>query len=92
MAQGMDPGEINAMRKAAKAAQFEVWEENWETVMMFMRMQTQWNASMGGLTGLNYSSLDYLCRLYSVKDPVSLFEGIQIMEVTALASLNKRNS
>jgi hypothetical protein len=92
MAQGMDPGEINAMRKAAKAAQFEVWEENWETVMMFLRMQTQWNASMGGVTGLNYSSLEYLCRLYSVKDPVSLFEGIQVMEVVALSSLNKRNS
>lgn len=92
MAKGMDPGEINAMRKAAKAAQFEVWQENWETVIMFLRMQTQWNASMGGVTGLNYSSLEYLCRLYSVKDPVSLFEGIQVMEVTALASLNKRNS
>ena len=92
MAQGMDPGEINAMRKAAKAAQFEVWEENWETVMMFLRMQTQWNASMGGVTGLNYSSLEYLCRLYSVKDPVSLFEGVQVMEVVALSSLNKRNS
>jgi hypothetical protein len=69
-----------------------VWEENWETVMMFLRMQTQWNASMGGVTGLNYSSLEYLCRLYSVKDPVSLFEGIQVMEVVALSSLNKRNS
>jgi hypothetical protein len=92
MAQGMDPGDINKMRKAAKSVEFEVWEENWETVLMFMRMQTQWNASMGGLTGLNYSSLDYLCRLYSVKDPVSLFEGIQVMEVTALASLNKRNT
>ena len=88
----MDPGEINAMRKAAKKAEFGVWEENWETVMMFLRMQTQWNTSMGGVTGLNYSSLEYLCRLYSVKDPVSLFEGVQVMEVVALSSLNKRNS
>jgi hypothetical protein len=67
-----------------------VWEENWDTVMMFLRMQTQWNVSMAGLTGLNYSSLDYLSRLYSVKDPVSLFEGVQVMEVTALTCLNKR--
>ena len=67
-----------------------MWEENWDTVMMFLRMQTQWNVSMAGLTGLNYSSLDYLSRLYSVKDPVSLFEGIQVMEVTALTCLNKR--
>lgn len=88
----MDPGEINQARKAAKAAEFEVWEENWETVRIFIKMQTQWNTSFGGVTGLNYSSLEYLCRLYSVKDPVSLFEGIQVMEVTALASLNKENS
>ena len=67
-----------------------MWEENWDVVMMFLRMQTQWNVSMAGLTGLNYSSLDYLSRLYSVKDPVSLFEGIQVMEVTALTCLNKR--
>ena len=67
-----------------------MWEENWDTVMMFLRMQTQWNVSMAGLTGLNYSSLDYLSRLYSVKDPVSLFEGVQVMEVTALTCLNKR--
>ena len=88
----MDPGEINAMRKAAKARDCEVWEENWETVMVFLRMQTQWNVSMAGLTGLNYSALDYVCRLYSVKDPVSLFEGIQVMEVAVLACLNKRKT
>lgn len=91
MAQGMDPGEINAMRKEAKAQEFEVWEENWETVMIFLKMQTQWNVSMAGLTGLNYSALDYLSRLYSVKDPVSLFEGIQVMELAALGCFSKRN-
>jgi hypothetical protein len=47
---------------------------------------------MGGVSGLNYSSLDYLCRLYEVKDPVALFEGVQVMELTALASLNKKDS
>ena len=88
----MDPGEINAMRKARKAADFEVWEENWDTVLMFLRLQTQWNASMGGVTGLNYSSLEYLGRLYPVEDPVALFEGLQVMEIKALACLNKKNS
>ena len=89
---GADPGEINALRKAAKAAEYEVWEENWETVEMFLRMQTQWNMSMGGPSGFNYSSLDYLCRLYKVEDPVTLFEGLQVMEYAALASLNKRSN
>jgi len=88
----MDPGEINAMRKARKAADFEVWEENWDTVLMFLRLQTQWNASMGGVTGLNYSSVEYLGRLYPVKDPVALFEGLQVMEIKALTCLNKKSS
>jgi len=92
MAKGMEPSEINAIRKARKAADFEVWEENWDIVEMFLRMQTQWNVSMGGVSGLNYLSLDYLCRLYEVKDPVALFEGVQVMELTALASLNKKDS
>jgi hypothetical protein len=56
--------------------------------LMFIRMSTQWNTSMAGLTGLNYPSLEWLCKLYSVKDPVALFEGVQVMETTALSVLN----
>jgi len=91
MRQGMDPGEINAMRKAAKNAAFEVWEENWEIVEMFLRLQTQWRVGMAGPTGLDYAALEWLCRLYSVKDPATLFEGLQLMEVTALSCFNKKS-
>ncbi len=55
---------------------------------MFIRMSTQWHTSMAGLTGLNYPSLEWLCKLYSVKDPVAVFEGVQVMETTALSILN----
>jgi hypothetical protein len=68
----------------------EIWDENWETVMMFVRMSTQWNTSMAGMTGLNYPSLEWLCKLYSVKDPVVLFEGIQVMEMAALSVLSAK--
>ena len=91
MRQGMDPGEINAMRKAAKNAAFEVWEENWEIVEMFLRLQTQWRVGIAGPTGLDYAALEWLCRLYSVKDPATLFEGLQLMEVTALSCFNKKS-
>ena len=87
---GASEEQIAQARLEAVEQHCEVWEENWDVVMMFLRMQTQWNVSMAGLTGLSYSSLDYLSRLYSVKDPVSLFEGMQVMEVTALTCLNKR--
>lgn len=66
----------------------EIWEENWDIVLMFIRMSTQWHTSMAGLTGLNYPSLEWLCKLYSVKDPVAIFEGVQVMEMAALAVLN----
>ena len=58
--------------------------------MMFVRLSTQWNVSMNGMTGLNYSSLQYLCKLYEVKDERVLLEGIQIMEMSALSCMNKR--
>jgi hypothetical protein len=85
---GASPEQIAAARLQAVEHDCEVWEENWETVLMFLRMSTQWNASMAGLTGLNYPSLEWLCKLYSVKDPVALFEGVQVMETTALSVLN----
>ena len=71
---------------------FDVWEENWETVMMFMRMATQWNVTMGGYVGLKYEVLvgaGGLMSLYDVDNPREMLEGIQEMESVALVELNK---
>lgn len=86
---GASPEQIAAARLEAVQKDFEVWEENWEIVVMFLRMSTQWNTSMSGLTGLNYPSLEWLCKLYAVKDPVAIFEGVQVMELTVLQTLNR---
>jgi hypothetical protein len=66
-----------------------VWEENADIVLMFMRMATQWNTGVNGAVGLHYPSLEWLCKLYAVKDPVAIFEGVQVMELTVLQTLNK---
>ena len=71
-------------------ADFEVWEENWATVQMFLRIQTQWRVSMSGPVGLDYASLNWLCTLYPVEDQQLLFEGLQIMEFTALNCFSKK--
>jgi hypothetical protein len=86
------PEAIADLRSQRKARDFGVWEENWDIVMMFLRMQTQWNVGMSGATGLHYPSLESLCRLYSVKEPVVIFEGVQIMEREALTVMNERKS
>lgn len=60
--------------------------------MMFLRMQTQWNVTMGGYVGLRYEVLlgaGGLMSLYDVKNPRELLEDIQTMEAAALAELNK---
>lgn len=71
---------------------FEVWEENWETVLMFLRMQTQWTVTMGGYVGLKYEVLlgaSGLMSLYDVSNPREMLEELQVMEAAALSELNK---
>lgn len=73
---------------------FEVWEENWEAVMMFLRLQTQWSVTMGGYVGLKYEVLlgaGGLMSLYDVDNPRELLEEIQVMEAAALSELNKKD-
>jgi len=92
IALGLTPEAIKDLRCKKRERDFEVWEENWDIVLMFFKMQTQWIVGFSGPTGLHYPSLEWLCRLYTVKDPVTMFEGIQIMEAAALAEMGKRTS
>tara|TARA_R100000030_G_scaffold24843_1_gene18015 strand:- start:363 stop:572 length:210 start_codon:yes stop_codon:yes gene_type:complete len=69
-----------------------VWEENWETVQMFLRIQTQWRVSMSGPVGLDYAPLEWLCRIYGVEDPALVFTGLQVMEYTALSCFNAKKT
>jgi hypothetical protein len=87
---------LKPQRKQAAPTQqhYEVWEENWESLMMFLRMQTQWNVTMGGYVGLKYEVLlgaGGLMSLYDVENPRELLEDIQVMEAAALAELNKKD-
>jgi hypothetical protein len=52
------PDAIDALQSKKEPDTCEVWEENWDIVMMFLRLCTQWNAGMGGATGLHYPSLE----------------------------------
>jgi hypothetical protein len=73
-------------------ATYEVWDENWETVMMFLRMQTQWNTTMAGYLGLKYDVLlmsGGLFDLYCIKDRAAMLEDLQVMESAALSELSK---
>ena len=73
---------------------FEVYEDNWDALMIFCNMQTQWTTSFGGFVGLRYEVLlmqGGMFDLYNIKERSKILEEIQIMEATALKELNKES-
>tara|TARA_R100001594_G_scaffold37437_3_gene67733 strand:+ start:3158 stop:3346 length:189 start_codon:yes stop_codon:yes gene_type:complete len=59
---------------------------------MFLQMQTQWNAAVGGYVGLKYEVLlmaGGLFDLYNIENRLEVLQGLQIMEATALKEVNK---
>jgi hypothetical protein len=71
---------------------FEVLEENWESVQMFLRCQTQWRTTMNGILGLDYGALAWLFRLYEVTDQRAVLEDLQVMESAAMLVMNERGA
>lgn len=66
---------------------FEVEMENWESVMLFMRVQTQWRYGFSGPTGLDYCGVEAAMRMAKVGNQELIFSDLQIMEVAALKTL-----
>ena len=79
--------------KEKESDDFEVWDDNWDIVMMFLRMQTQWTVSMAGYVGLKYEVLlvsGGLFDLYDVENRREMLEGLRIMESAALTEFSKK--
>ncbi len=55
---------------------------------MFLRCQTQWRVGVGGIIGLDYTSVLEMIKIYS-KDSIAMLENIQIIESAALQALNR---
>lgn len=68
---------------------FEIYEENIESVEIFLRLSTQWNSSEGYFKGLNYQSINTIFEILETKNRKLVFDNIQIMELAAIAVLNK---
>ena len=69
---------------------FYVYLENWEAVMMFLKVQTQWRVGMSGIIGLDYTSVIEMIKLYTDK-PIDLMESIQVIEASILKTISKEN-
>lgn len=70
---------------------FEVWEENWESVELFLRVQTQWRVGMNGPVGLDYGAVAWVLKL-TAEEPNhrALLEDLQVMESAVLSFIAKQ--
>ena len=88
---GIQPDQAEQIQSDARPREFEVFEENWEAVMVFLKAQTQWRvAPMGGVIGLDYSALRWLFELHPPDNPAALLADVQVMEVAALKALQPK--
>lgn len=82
------PAEAQIKPKAPEM--FDVWPENAEALKMFLRMDTQWRTSMGGVVGLDLSVLlggRGLAEL-AEGDPIRvLYDDVRLIETGVLIEL-----
>lgn len=74
-------------RELLEPQNFKVWPENWNTVVMFCRLQTQWRQGPRGPVGLDMNVVNWFFSLYQVADPAAMVEDLQIMEMAYLMEL-----
>ncbi len=67
-----------------------MWPENQESVEIFFLLSTQWIVTMGGVVGLNYTSLEMIMRIKKIKNKAELFDHIRLMERAAIQEWNKK--
>lgn len=80
----------NTSQEPAEDLHFEVWEENWEAVQIFMRLSTQWRyGGMGSVIGLDYPSIESVLRMLRIKERAAMLDQLRVMEMAALRVLNK---
>ena len=83
---------VEIEKQPEEETDFEVFQENWDIVNMFLRCQTQWNMSFGGVVGLKYEILlldGGLFDLYHVDNRKEMLEGLQLMESVVMKEFNK---
>lgn len=79
-----DAAALGVILEQSNADHFEIFPENWDVIVMWSRISTQWRMSMVGAVGLDYSVLQWLFRLYDVQKPREMLEDLQIMEAAVL--------
>lgn len=74
-------------------APVEVWPENWQAVLVFDALGTQWAvAPSGRVIGLRYEVVPMVMRLHTVaaSQRREVFEDLRVMESAVLNLINSK--
>lgn len=77
----------------ASGPPFEVWPDNWASVLVFESMGTQWRTGPGGIVGLDYTPLPAVMRWRGVprKQRAQVFDDVRVMEDAALIFIRQES-
>ena len=87
---GIDPEE--AELDLDENDRFPVLQSNWNTVLAFLAVQTQWRTNMSGLAGFDYAGIETAFRLRRRRLRKPVFEGLQVMEGAVLSALAEQRA
>ncbi len=72
---------------------FEVFQENWLAVTIFIDIQTQWRIDQGVIYGLDYNAIKWIFELKKeqIKKPLEILADLQVLEAKIVETFNKEN-
>ncbi|MFZ9349586.1 MAG: DUF1799 domain-containing protein [Candidatus Fonsibacter ubiquis] len=79
-----DAAALGVILEQPEPEHFEIFPENWDVIIMWSRIATQWRTTMSGAIGLDYGVLQWVFSLYDVEKPHEMLENLQIMEAAVL--------
>lgn len=94
---GMSQADIDAQREKEKGSSntaekldCEIHQDNWDSVMFFLKVQTQWVHASGGIgavrVGLNHPAVESNMRMRGIKrsQQQALMDDLLVMELAVL--------
>tara|TARA_B100001741_G_scaffold251824_1_gene213707 strand:+ start:1013 stop:1330 length:318 start_codon:yes stop_codon:yes gene_type:complete len=72
---------------------FEVLEQNWLAMTIFVQVQTQWRIDQGVLIGFDYKALEWIFKLNKkqIKKPLEILADLQVLEAKIVETINAKN-
>jgi len=73
-----------------RSEDYEVIDDAWPVVELFLRVQTQWRGGASGIIGLDYLAVRWLMDLYRIDDQRMMLEDLQVIEAKVIEIVNSR--